>query len=240
MTKPVLPGFTFAGDADLDAADLELPPPSHLDPADGTRLIDGLPRDDGVASPVQFIAARGREGTSTVARDVALIAVRDRGMAVALLDFNPPGDHHANWFAEHLGLDRDDGLPPSVGTDWSDDMAHFAIALSLRQVGASPLHVNARMLPPLPSGTYWRAVFGVMAQCFDLVIVDSPAAERSSDGVMLARQMARTVIVVAAETTRADLVRDLRDRIKEIGGNIAGVVLNKRRNHIPAAIDRML
>ena len=52
--------------------------------------------------------------------------------------------------------------------------------------------------------------------------------------------MDATLLVVSAESTRASAVRTLRDRLAESGGNTAGVILNKRRFHVPqAAYERL-
>jgi Mrp family chromosome partitioning ATPase len=50
--------------------------------------------------------------------------------------------------------------------------------------------------------------------------------------------MDANLIVVEAESTRAAVAQNLRDQLMEIGAPIAGVVLNRRRFHIPRFIYR--
>jgi Mrp family chromosome partitioning ATPase len=75
---------------------------------------------------------------------------------------------------------------------------------------------------------------------FELVVVDSPALSHSFDPVMIANQMDATILVVNAESTRAPVARNLRDRLTEVGGPVIGCVLNRRRYHIPGFLYRRL
>ncbi len=71
-------------------------------------------------------------------------------------------------------------------------------------------------------------------------MIDAPALERAFTGIMLAPHLDATAVVVAAESTRASAARTLRDRLAEVGGNAIGVILNKRRFHVPmAAYERL-
>jgi succinoglycan biosynthesis transport protein ExoP len=71
-------------------------------------------------------------------------------------------------------------------------------------------------------------------------VIDTPALSRSYTGIMLAPLIDTTAVVVAAESTRASMARNLRDRLAEAGGDTAGVILNKRRFYVPrAAYDRL-
>jgi Mrp family chromosome partitioning ATPase len=57
---------------------------------------------------------------------------------------------------------------------------------------------------------------------------------------MIANQMDATILVVNAESTRAPVARNLRDRLTEVGGPVIGCVLNRRRYHIPGFLYRRL
>ena len=72
------------------------------------------------------------------------------------------------------------------------------------------------------------------------MVVDSPALSDWFDPVMIANQMDAVVLVINAESTRAPVARNLRDRLMEVGGPVIGSVLNRRRYHIPRFLYRRL
>ena len=68
---------------------------------------------------------------------------------------------------------------------------------------------------------------------FELVLIDSPPLTVSPDGLAVAGKVDGVILVVEAEKTRWQTVRRVKDNISRVGGNILGVVLNKRRYYIP-------
>ena len=72
------------------------------------------------------------------------------------------------------------------------------------------------------------------------ILVDSPPATTSTDGLAISSKVDGVVLVVEAEKTRWPVAETVRDRIKSSGGNILGIVLNKRRYYIPEWIYKKL
>jgi Mrp family chromosome partitioning ATPase len=210
-----------------------LPMPQCLSVADGMRLLRAIEDGEGrIMAPVQFIAARGGEGTSTVARDFSLICAREFNLRVLLLDLEAPGDRQAAWFARQRGE-----LGTDLGASFGGEPAaleHLAAAFALHEIGQSRLHLN-RLVPGHGlTGAQWRAEFALLRQHFDLVAIDAPPLARSFEGVGLAAHVGTSILVVAAEETPASAIRTLRDRIAQAGGDVAGCVMNKRRFRMPA------
>jgi len=58
--------------------------------------------------------------------------------------------------------------------------------------------------------------------------------------MVLTRCVGGVVLVVEAERTRAPIVEQARRAVEANGGRLLGVVMNKRRYHIPRAIYRRL
>jgi Mrp family chromosome partitioning ATPase len=96
------------------------------------------------------------------------------------------------------------------------------------------------MRRPVSGPFAWADLFTALRKDFDLVLIDSPPFERSYDGIVLAADVDTSLLVVEAERTRAAAVGNLRDRIQDMGGHVAGAVLNKRRRHVPDFLFRRL
>ncbi|MBV9782229.1 MAG: hypothetical protein JO264_00265 [Acidisphaera sp.] len=208
----------------------DLPSPEFMRTADGNRLLFLLRPAGASGAVVQMVAARSGEGTSTLARDLALIAARTPGWRVLLLDLDPPGQRQADWLRARY-------RPTAAGQAIvSQRMPGVSADMMVHRLGGHGLHVS-ELRGAWPAGAVnWTGVLSVLRASFELVLVDSPALERSFDCVMLAKDVDTSLLVVEAEATRTAVAQNLRDRILEVGGMIAGTVLNKRRFHIPAPI----
>jgi Mrp family chromosome partitioning ATPase len=202
---------------------------------------------------VQFVAANAGDGTSTVARDFALVAALRARDRVLLLDLAmPPNDQ-----LRHLGqrgLVEGPAAMPAVELGLPVEAPHEAPGgasgggavvhtwLKFHRVRASTLYVSERQEAagggeePPGMAQFWEK----MRAEFELVVVDSPALSHSFDPVMVANQMDAVVLIVNAESTRAPVARNLRDRLMEVGGPVIGCVLNRRRYHIPGFLYRRL
>ena len=101
------------------------------------------------------------------------------------------------------------------------------------QAGMTGLHVSELTEPWMPTPTFCTELFRALRTSFDIVLVDSSPLDQSADGLLLAQYVSTTVLVVAAESTRLKVAEDMRNRITEVGGDIAGLTLNRRRFHIP-------
>ena len=75
---------------------------------------------------------------------------------------------------------------------------------------------------------------------YDYVLVDCPSVKESGDAVYLASAVDGVVLVVSAENTRKEQVRNALNTIEMADANILGCVLNKRRYPIPDWIYRRI
>jgi len=85
-----------------------------------------------------------------------------------------------------------------------------------------------------------RDLLDSLKEQFDLIIIDSAPAFSSADGVGISSSVDGVVLVMEAETTRWPVTEEAKGRIIRNGGNILGIVLNKRKYHIPEFIYRHL
>jgi len=207
---------------------------------------------------VAFAAARTGEGTSTVAREFARFAATRARRPVWLVDLdlmNAPQHRAIGAEPAHYGvLGRQaaaspDGSafftvqPPARGPDgraWP--AARYLVA---HPVGGPRLWVTRfrrEILQPgqtvhiLPTGDYWRA----MRKHGELVVVDCPAADRSSAALAIAPFMDFDVLVVAADEGEADGPLALKEAVLNAGGRCAGLVFNRARAEAPGFLKAML
>lgn len=88
----------------------------------------------------------------------------------------------------------------------------------------SELLINSRMIQLLED----------LRKQFDIIIFDAPPALLVTDATILARMVDTTMIVVAHQETKKDNLNKVQKSIKNVGGNIAGVVINK----IPTSVNK--
>ncbi|MET0294818.1 MAG: sugar kinase [Phenylobacterium sp.] len=199
----------------------------------------------GAARIVQFIAARRGEGTSTVARELAHFAARTAGRSVWLVDLDllRSGQYAAlraesdrygplegvagaspdgsSFFTVRPPADAEDGRPiPDAAYLISQKVGpgRWWVTRFRREALQGGRHVHV-----LPTPDYWRA----LRSHVDLVIVDSPAAERSQAGLTVAPFMDQTVLVVAADQPEVAAPARLREAIEGAGGQAAGLFFNR-------------
>lgn len=193
---------------------------------------------------VQFIGASGGCGVSSVARMVALAAASLGGGPVFLMDLAGVHNGQHAWFRDRSGLPlrpMEDGVLPPHGL-WVREVED-AVHLTGHWVGGLKLGISeCRDLDPPPGfdlrgqPQFWET----LRQRFELVVVDAPASSGMFDGILLSRHMDGVVLVVEAEETRTPVAAHLRDELVDAGASIVGVVLNKRRFHIPQFFYRWL
>ncbi len=184
---------------------------------------------------IQFIGSGEGEGTSTIAREFARVATMRLGQSVLLLDadrHNPTQHFFCNVSPEHC-LD-------DVVQAGSEDPAK-----ALYQVGTSNLFVSLISRNSNSASNVFDCegidrVWEALRARFDVILIDSPPATMSPEGFGIFKKADGVVIVVEADRTRWPVVEAVKEKVFQHGGNILGVVLNKRRYYIPDFLYRRL
>jgi len=194
---------------------------------------------------VMFMSARAGEGTSSIAASFALLAAGQARRAVWLVDLDLRRNHLFNTFAIGPFAQAFGGVGPPYSAALKTqpfftvepESPETAAGLGLftaHRVGDTRLMVTQFDATRLKSSqsirirtqpAYWQTVCSVT----DWAVVDAPALELSSAGLVIASQIDHTVIVMAADRTAPGDVDALRQKIVAHGGRVAGVVLNRRR-----------
>lgn len=212
----------------------------------------------GRARVLQFVAAVGGEGTSTVAREYARVAAACARRPVWLVDADLEQQRQLPSVASESARFGDLGEEAAVSPDGS---AFFRVEPPLegrdgrwlpaaRMAFARPalggrLWVTALRREVLGAGQalridtapdYWSAL---RKHASDIVI-DAPAAERSDIAVQLSSLADFTVLVVAAETAEPGAALILRQAIEAAGGRVAGLVFNCAQAAPPRLLRRLV
>ena len=183
---------------------------------------------------IQFIGSREGEGTSTVIREFAKVAALKLGKLVLLLD----ADRHK--LSQHLYFN----IQPIYNLE-EVLKSNDPIDIALYQIGETKLFVS----PISSSTTSTPKIFDTqkidiflekLRKRFDWILIDSPPATTSSDGLAFSNRVDGTVLVLEAENTRWPVVESVKEKIIRSGGKILGIVFNKRRYYIPEFVYKRL
>ena len=183
---------------------------------------------------IQFISSVKGEGTTMIVRKLARMLATRFGRSVLLLDANynnleesPSAEAKPK---PRLGEAIQQGNPLEKALYPVADTGLYVGVLS-KYIGAFPFFSDAQKIDQ-----FWQLLKGR----FDLVLIDSPAATETPEGLAIGRKVDGIVLVVEADKTRWPVVASVRDKIMKRHGNLLGVVLNKRKYYIPGWIYRWI
>jgi protein-tyrosine kinase len=184
---------------------------------------------------ILFIGSASNEGTSTVARQLArTISFRmEKNVLLIDLDRSRPDLH------VYAGLKRERS-EDSTAASQGDFIDSSLCRVEESSLYVMPLFQTSRLTPKTVESTKGHAFWEPLKDRFDLIIVDAPPASRFPDGLGIASQVDGVVLVVEAEKTRWPVARSARDKILKSGGNIIGIVFNKRKFYIPTWLYKRL
>ena len=184
------------------------------------RLLASLSKKEG--GVIELISAAEGEGVTTLAIDLALLVAARTELKVLILDVEPrAGDETSTRLVQRGGY-LHQASPSGSVLQLGNTRAYVS-----RPIGAGG--------KSLSESDALKCLESARAH-YDLVIVDAPALESSYTGVAIARRADLVLAVVEAERTRAAVANNLIDRIAASGAEVTGVILNKRRFHIPRMI----
>jgi len=196
------------------------------------RLI-GKERTEKDGKLVQFIAARRGTGTTRISRALAAICANELGKRALIIDADTTAPHFSHY-----------GIKPHY--TWADSLRRKQSSENAcYEVGRTGIHImkafrESQTLATILESADFAPQLRELRDSFDLILIDSAAAEDSSDGIDVSTVVDGTLLVISAEKTRWQVAQDVRDRIEERGGYVLGVLLNEVRFHIPTPIyDRL-
>ena len=178
--------------------------------------LDAMFPDRG-SRAIEFIGSREGEGTSTVVWEFARVSAARFGQRVLFLQIDRPGRAGRIIGDESTGAAAHAALSPA-GTGTLDVAPFPPELLAVSHTGES-------------EGP--AAIWAPLRAAYDLILVDAPPATTSPQGLAVSRQVDGAVLVIAAEETRWPVAERVKQSIERSGGRVLGVVLNRRKYHIP-------
>lgn len=195
--------------------------------------IDGVAMSAGKRI-IQFVGTKQNEGTSTIVSEFAKLVANKFNKIVLLLDadLDHPTQHKLFSFEPQKS--------------WLESLSDERLfEQTLYTIGSSGLYLGALMsnpvsTPPALNSGMINRLFARLRQRFDLILIDSAPLITSPESLAISGKTDGVVVVVEADKTRMPVAARTKERIIKQGGEILGVVLNKRRFHIPPYVyDRL-
>lgn len=166
------------------------------------------------------------EGVSTIARGLARIVAKNPKAKVLIC--NVPTDSDAR---------RADFNRYNTSADYHPGQLDFTW-LPGGQVAVGTFGEPGYMHTIASDFAAVTSMVNRLSSSFELVILDLPPVSKSVIGPAMSKALDGVVMVVEAERTRSLSVRATQKTIQVHGGTVLGVVLNKRRSHLPKFLSR--
>ncbi len=189
---------------------------------------------------IQFMNTKGKlksilitstlpgEGKSWVSANLA-ITFAQAGKKVILID----ADMRKGRVYSIFGVSPRPGLSNYLsGVDWNNGDASEDLADYIQETEIENLYViPAGNVPPNPSellvSDRMQNLMEKINSLCDIIIFDGTPSQLVTDSLILARIVDTAVIVTASKQTKKEDLKRVVRNIKNVGGKIAGVILNK-------------
>ena len=124
------------------------------------------------------------------------------------------------------------GLADYLSNVDSNKIENFNIEKYVQKTEIENLYIiSGGSVPPNPSelltSSQMELLLNDLKETYDLVIIDGTPCELVTDSIILSRIVDSSLIVTAHRETRKDNLERVIKGIRNVGGNLAGVVINK-------------
>jgi Mrp family chromosome partitioning ATPase len=183
---------------------------------------------------VALIASQRREGTTSMVMALADALEHGLSRSVAVIDANmtAPRLHEIHALPATPGLA--DVLRGDVPLHSALNVAESGSLAVLTAGRAAP----GDLAPLIAAGRLGALVDRIRAEGFAYCLLDCPALLPSPDAALVAAEADATYLVVTAERTKWDTLRQASQHLANGGARLSGTVLNRYRSHLPKFLDR--
>lgn len=179
---------------------------------------------------IAVTATRHGEGATRVAVGLARALAGEGDTRVLLVEANL----RTPVFAQKLPVAKGPGL-----TDFlAGEASATALVTPLRDWNLSVISAGYRSVT-VDCEAIAAAIAELMGQ-YDFVIIDLPPVNRYADTAILAPKVDGVILVVEADRTPVADAESAKKNLDRVGARIFGVVLNRRRNYVPATLQALL
>lgn len=179
---------------------------------------------------ILFMGFQGGEGVSTIVREFAKMLASRLDKRVLIMD----AAHHNPSQHLYFNLKGRAGWKDIMGKgEPVDNACHQSGRNNLFLAPISPQHSMVAHVYDHPAAT---GFLKELKSKYDFIIIDSAPAITSPDSIAISRFTNGVILVMEAERTRWQVVESVKSKIIRNGGNIIGVVFNKRKYYIPDSI----
>jgi capsular exopolysaccharide synthesis family protein len=215
-----------------DGAHLDLP--ERLNEYEKLKVLLTLEATRGDLKSLMLVSALAGEGVSTVTLGLASTMAEGSRQGVLVVDLNSATPD----LAGRLGLVPRYGLGELLAKEVtrSDAVVESTVPhLFLLGQGKTPPDFSQPA-----SLALFEEVMKSARTAFDFLVLDGGSLESCPDSLLVAGRADAVVLVVQAERTGQDAVREASSKLRLAGANLLGVVLNRRREYLPSFLARKM
>jgi capsular exopolysaccharide synthesis family protein len=167
---------------------------------------------------IMITSSEQEEGKSTTAGNLALaLAQNDKKVILIDCDLRKPSLHKKFKISNVVGLSD-----VIIGKD--------EIASAIKRYNKDLVILTTGKIPPNPSemlaSEAMTNLIEVLKETFDYIILDTPPVQAVTDSQILSTKADGTILVVRANKTKKDSIRNTVGLLKKVNANIIGIVLN--------------
>lgn len=175
-------------------------------------------------------SARRGEGKTTAAVAMAHSLAAGSPGRVVLIDGNlsNPTLHECFQISDTPGL-----------TDYlvsRAELTEVAVDTEYQRFSVIPLGGAVTNVPGAFAPQVFKAKLEALSSQYEYVVFDGDSVLSSSNAAIMAKHFDGVLLVLECEKTKWQVLQLAREKIDSVGGNVLGVVLNKRRHYIPRGL----
>jgi capsular exopolysaccharide synthesis family protein len=177
---------------------------------------------------ILITSCSAKEGKTVSSVSMATALSNKAGVKVVLVDANLQMPTLHNVF----GINSSPGLSDMILSDAELEKSIYPTEyenLSVIPFGTEP---KEKKLAIFETDKFKNIILCLKEQ-FDYVLVDGPAVFASPAITLMAKHFDGILFVIECEKTRWEVLQEATKKLKSVGGNIFGVVMNKRKYYIP-------
>jgi capsular exopolysaccharide synthesis family protein len=213
---------------------LHLDVPEHRDEYEKLKIMLALEATRSDVKSVMLVSALGGEGVSTVTLGLAVSMAEVARQGVLVVDLNSANPV----LSDRLAVEPEVGLGELIAKDATRAEAVIESPIPhLFLLGRG--HREVDLSQPSSLALFEELLRGLRTD-FDHLLIDGGALATSPDCLLVASKVDGVILVVQAERTGSETVREASNQLRMAGANVLGAVLNRRREYLPGFLARKL